>query len=379
MGAVYLAHDTQLDRQIALKVSHFTGADGPEVLERFYREARIACTLAHPNLCPVHDVGQIDGVYYLTMPYIEGKPLREFIRKGRLPTQQTAAGLVRLLAQAMQAAHDRGIIHRDLKPANIMITPDKQPVVMDFGLARRLPGSTDVRVTQSGALLGTPAYMPPEQVNADVKAMGPGCDIYSLGVILYELLTQRLPFEGPLGELMTRIMRDPPPRPSQFRPDLSPALEAICLKALQKKPADRYPSMNDFATALEQYLRGDLQVLSKSLDAIQAYELCPEDSPPPAREEPAPQAEFLPHPAEVPKRQEGRRRRRSRRTFVDALEDFVATIQGAMFRVKLYVLVGIFLLLLMSVCNSFLRYWQGPSLPARPGGAGPEQKQGPGR
>ncbi len=254
MGAVYLAYDSQLDRQVALKIPHFSH-DEVELRERFFREARAAATLDHPNLCPVFDIGEQDGVYYLTMAYIEGKSLSEYLRSDKLFTPKVAAGLVRVLALALQEAHDRGVIHRDLKPANILIKQKKKPVITDFGLARR-SSRQDERLTQSGAIMGTPAYMSPEQVNGDANAMGPGCDIYALGVILYELLTGRPPFEGPMGLLMAQIALDPPPPLTEFRPDLDPVLEAICLKALAKRPQDRYRSMKAFAEALESWLAG---------------------------------------------------------------------------------------------------------------------------
>jgi hypothetical protein len=254
MGAVYLAHDTQLDRPVALKVPTFgPGEEG--LRERFFREARAAAALRHPNLCPVFDLGEQGGVPYLTMAYIEGQSLSAYLRsKERLPPRE-AVRLVRALAEALQEAHDHGIIHRDLKPSNILLNDRRQPVVTDFGLARRT-ASQDERLTRTGAIMGTPAYMPPEQVNGDVAAMGPGCDIYALGVILYELLAGRPPFEGPMGVLIARIVLDPPPSLTGLRPDLDPALEAICFKALAKQPEDRYPSMRAFARALESWLDG---------------------------------------------------------------------------------------------------------------------------
>ncbi len=184
MGSVYLAHDTQLDRPVALKVPHFTPEDGPEILERFYREARAAATLAHPNICPVYDVGEVGGVPYLTMAYVEGKPLAAFLKDGKPVLAAQAAAVVRKLALALQEAHARGVLHRDLKPANVMINARKEPVIMDFGLARRV-NKEEVRLTRKGAVLGTPAYMSPEQVGGDPDAVGPRSDVYSLGVILY--------------------------------------------------------------------------------------------------------------------------------------------------------------------------------------------------
>ncbi len=253
MGAVYLAQDTQLDRPVALKMPHFETGDGPQVLERFFREARAAATLQHANICPLHDVGQIDGTPYLTMAYIEGKSLAAFAASRPLTARQSGL-LVRKLALALQEAHKRGVIHRDLKPENVMIDRRGEPIIMDFGLARRTRGQ-DTRLTQQGSLLGTPAYMPPEQVSGDVNATGPASDIYSLGVILYELLTGRLPFHGDAMAMLSQVLMDEPPRPSTLRPGLEPEMEAICLKAMAKKSEDRYASMAEFAAALTDALR----------------------------------------------------------------------------------------------------------------------------
>jgi hypothetical protein len=250
MGAVYLAKDEHLDRLVALKVPHF-GPDDPTALERFHREAKVAATLTHPNLCPVYDVGALDGVHYLTMPYIEGRPLSALVCSD-MP-EADAVDLVRRLALALEEAHRKGIIHRDLKPGNVMLNERGDPVVMDFGLARRAnPG--DVRLTQSGIVVGTPAYMPPEQLEGAGAPLGPACDVYALGVILYELLTGRLPFQGTMAQLVCQVMMDPPPPPSRFRPGLDFRLDDICMKALAKKPEDRYPSMAALAAALQQIL-----------------------------------------------------------------------------------------------------------------------------
>jgi serine/threonine protein kinase/tetratricopeptide (TPR) repeat protein len=254
MGKVYLAHDNQLDRLVALKVPHVTEEDNPEHLQRFLREAQAAANIDHPNICPVYDVGAIDGVHYLTMAYVEGKPLKELVPAGKQLPQLQVAFLVRKLAQTLAEAHARGIIHRDLKPSNIMINQRREPVIMDFGLARR-DSKGDARLTQSGTVIGTPAYMAPEQLAGDIHAMGPACDIYSLGVILYELLTGQLPFKGNITALMAQIISKEPPLPSTLRADLDPALDAVCQKAMAKKLADRYGSMSAMADGLSIYLR----------------------------------------------------------------------------------------------------------------------------
>ncbi len=254
MGSVYLAHDTQLDRQVALKVPHFA-ADQGEALERFYREARTAGRLQHPNICPVFDVGEADGVHYLSMAFIDGEPLSARTREYARRPPREAAALVRTLALALEEAHRQGVIHRDLKPSNVMMNRRGEPVVMDFGLAREVQAAAAVQ-THQGTILGTPAYMAPEQARGDVTAMGPGCDVYSLGVILYELLVGRVPFDGPTLDVLVQQVRDEPPPLGHLRPDLDPHVEAICRKAMAKEPSRRFLSMAELAQALDDYLKG---------------------------------------------------------------------------------------------------------------------------
>jgi predicted Ser/Thr protein kinase len=252
MGSVYLAHDPQLDRLVAVKVPSLpTGpaAARDDLAARFLREARAAAGLRHPNLCPVYDCGEIDGILYLTMAYIDGRPLSSLVRPGEPLSQRQVVDLVAQIALGLQEAHEQGIIHRDLKPANVMINRKGQPVVTDFGLARRAGGRDEARLTQPGILVGTPAYMSPEQV-AGSDPIGPASDLYSLGVILYELLTGRLPFDGPLATLLPRVLHEEPIPPSRWRPDIDPALERLCLQALAKTPAGRPASMAAFAGAL---------------------------------------------------------------------------------------------------------------------------------
>jgi serine/threonine protein kinase len=225
MGTVYLAQDAELDRPVALKAPRFRPED-QEAAERFTREGKAAAALRHPNLCPVYDAGEIDGVRYLAMAYIEGSPLSRAARLPPVPPAE-AVELVRKLALALAEAHEHGVVHRDLKPSNIMITPRGEPVVMDFGLARRL-GTEETRLTQQGALLGTPSYMAPEQIDGDLRAMGPACDVYALGVILYELLTGQVPFRGTLTAVLRQIATEPPPPIASVRPEVGPELEAVC-------------------------------------------------------------------------------------------------------------------------------------------------------
>jgi formylglycine-generating enzyme required for sulfatase activity/serine/threonine protein kinase len=255
MGTVYLARDTKLDREVALKVPSL-GGDGPAAvdLDRFFREARAAASVSHPNVCPIFDVGEIDGTPYLTMAYLEGQPLSHLVKPAGLMSPDRAALIVRKLALALQEAHSRGVIHRDLKPSNVMVTPRGEPVVMDFGLARR-DRTIELRLTKTDAIMGTPAYMAPEQIGGDSSKIGPACDIHALGVILYELLTGRLPFQGPGLAIFAQIVAQKPVPPSRYRPGLDATLEALCLKGMAKNPADRHASMADLAAALTDYLR----------------------------------------------------------------------------------------------------------------------------
>src|SRR6266542_3035239 len=252
MGTVYLAEDIQLGRRVALKVPHFDPLADPEQLKRFYREAKTAARIEHPNICPVFDVGEIDGIHYLTMPFIDGTPLSQLAASGEPWQPRQATELICQLAEAVHALHRQGLVHRDLKPSNVMVRLEGEPVLMDFGLAKQLQ-SADQNLTATGAVMGTPGYMSPEQV-LDASHSGPGTDIYSLGVILYELVAGRRPFEGPVAAVYAQILHSAPAPPSLVRPGLDVQLNAICLKALAKKPEERFPTAQALADALVRYL-----------------------------------------------------------------------------------------------------------------------------
>ena len=257
MGSVYLARDTNLRREVALKVPKFSSETNPQLIERFYREARSAANLSHPNLCPVFDVGEIDGTHYIAMAHIKGKPLSHYVQSEKPPEPRVAATIVRKVALAMEDAHKSGILHRDLKPANIMIDHRKEPIVMDFGLACPQDNGDESRLTREGVLLGSPAYMPPEQLTGKTEVIGPTSDVYSLGVVLYELLTGRLPFDGVESTiaLIGRILSEVPKDILDVRSGIDKALANICRKAMAKDTAQRYPSMKAFASDLARYLR----------------------------------------------------------------------------------------------------------------------------
>lgn len=255
MATVYEALDTKLQRKVALKVPHKSVAADPEYMSRFIREARSAATLFHPNICPVFEVGDIGETPYLTMAYLEGKNLSDYILEEHPIPPKRTANIVRKIAQAMDVAHKQGIVHRDLKPSNIMIDARKEPVIMDFGLARRDGGGEESKLTQDGLLIGTPIYMAPEVAKKGAAFSGAITDVYSLGAILYELLAGRPPYKGTVQAVLVQVMRGEPKPPSTHREDLDPHIEAICLKAMAKDPQDRYASMAEFAAALKDYIQ----------------------------------------------------------------------------------------------------------------------------
>ncbi len=256
MGTVYLAQDTELGRHVALKIPKLgRHASDSETVERFYREARIAARLSHAHLCPIHDIGRWRGVYYLTMPFLNGETLAARIRReGRLDVA-SAVRFARQIAEAMDVVHRAGIVHRDLKPANILITEPGNAVVMDYGLAR-WHAADDAGLTRSGVVLGTPAYVAPERINQpDNSGPSLSADIYSLGVIFYEMLSGSAPFRGSFQEIIWQaVSRDPQPL-DEVRPGLDAMLVDICRRAMAKDPGDRFDTMSAMALAIEEYQR----------------------------------------------------------------------------------------------------------------------------
>jgi serine/threonine protein kinase len=267
MGTVYLARDSQLERRVALKIPKVDDND-VELTERFYREARAAATLHHRNICPVHDIGEFEGVRYISMAYIDGHPLSAYVDSAKQQSERSIAIIARKLAIALEAAHHEGVIHRDLKPANIMVDKQNEPVIMDFGLARQLNKNESSRLTQNGSILGSPAYMSPEQVSGDINRVGPSSDIYSLGVIVYELCTGRVPFDGPITAVLGQILTQEPEKPSTFRPDLDPRLEAICVTMMAKQPEDRYHSMVEVAQVLTGFIKSKCRTHEDAAGAV---------------------------------------------------------------------------------------------------------------
>lgn len=255
MACVFLAEDTELDREVALKVPSFTQASSPEMVERFYREARSAAALRHPNICAIYDIGQHEGINFISMDYVQGRSLADYAASGKRQPERQVALVVRKVALALEEAHSKGLIHRDLKPANIMLDRRGEPIVMDFGLARSFANLEETRLTREGSLVGSPAYMSPEQLEGD-QDLGPATDIYSLGVVLYELLTGRLPFEGGMASVIGQIIHVDAPSVSTVRSGASPELDAICQRAMAKSPEDRFDSMAEFAQALTDFIKG---------------------------------------------------------------------------------------------------------------------------
>jgi serine/threonine-protein kinase len=264
MGVVYQARQTKLGRIVALKMI-LSGAHAAEAdLARFRTEAEAIARLQHPNIVQIHEIGEHGGLPFFSLEFCGGGSLEKKLNATPLPSRGAAA-MVAVLARAMQAAHEKGVIHRDLKPANVLLAEDGTPKITDFGLAKKLDEASQ---TATGAVMGTPSYMAPEQAGGKSKAFGPACDIYALGAVLYECLTGRPPFRAAtaMDTLLQVVSEDPAP-PRLLNPNVGRDLETICLKCLEKDPRRRYESARALAEDLERYLAGE-SISARSLNLV---------------------------------------------------------------------------------------------------------------
>ncbi|PWT92074.1 MAG: hypothetical protein C5B55_06990, partial [Blastocatellia bacterium] len=264
MGIVYLAVQTELNRLVALKM--LTGHYGPDELQRFLEEAETAAGLSHTNIAHIYEVGEHDGTPFFSMEYVECGTLADRLRKEPLDPRE-AAELMISVARALHHAHHNRVVHRDMKPANILIDQDGVPKVADFGIAKRL--DEDSQLTRTGAVIGTPTYMAPEQAKGLSRHVGPAADVYSLGAILYEMLAGRPPFlpEDSETPITIRVLTDDPVSPAFYNSSIPRDLENICMKCLEKEPPNRYESAAAFAEDLRRYL-DDETVLAKPPSTI---------------------------------------------------------------------------------------------------------------
>jgi serine/threonine-protein kinase len=295
MGTVYDGWDPVIGRRVAIKTVRLLGDADPEVqegLERFKREAQAAGRLTHPNIVGVYDYGETDETAYIVMEFVEGPSLKDLLdARERFPIEETARIMDQVLA-GLQFSHEHGVVHRDIKPGNVMIAKGGRVKLADFGIAR-IESSV---MTQDGTMLGTPAYMSPEQLMA--QTVDARSDIYSAGVVLYQLLTGERPFEGGLTAIIHKALNTVPPRPSEIAVTAPPSLDAVVARAMSKRPADRYPNADSFAEALRSALADPAAgepLPAPVQDDDATFIARPAGAPPPA---PAPA--LAPSPAPIP-------------------------------------------------------------------------------
>ena len=267
-GVVYRARDPLMNREVALKLPLAATFQSEEALTRFVREAQTAGRLAHPNIVTVYEVVVREEQIYIASAFIEGETLDAAIQRGNISFKQIAE-IIRRLADALDYAHGQGITHRDIKPANIILDRDGQPHLLDFGLAKL--HDERLKASQDGQVMGTPAYMSPEQAKGGERdTVGPASDQYSLGVVMYELLTGRCPFDGPLESVIYSVIHKEPPAPRSLRADIPRDLETICRKAMSKEPAQRYASSAELAADLHRW-QTDLPIRARRVGPIERF------------------------------------------------------------------------------------------------------------
>jgi|GEM_PF-3287207 len=264
MGVVYKARQVSLNRIVAVKMILAGELAAEEDVLRFHTEAEAAANLQHHNIVKIHGVGEHEGQHYFSMEYVEGQNLGQLIHGVPLPPKR-AARYMQQIAEAIDYAHRQGVLHRDIKPSNVLVDGFDHARVMDFGLAKRV--EADSRLTATGQILGTPAYMSPEQVTGDSRQVGPAADVFSLGAVFYELLTGRPPFQGRSHfEILLQVRDVDPELPQKVNPQVPRELAMICLKCLEKDPARRYPSAGALADDLARFVNGDsISIASMSL------------------------------------------------------------------------------------------------------------------
>ena len=255
MGVVYRARQRSLDRVVAIKMIAFGPGSSPDFIKRFRAEAVSAAGLHHPKIVAIHEVGIHEGRHFFVMDYVEGQSLARLVGNQPLPARRAAAYL-KTIAEAVHYAHERGILHRDLKPSNVLIDAQDQPHLVDFGLARRLEGDSELTVT--GQVLGSPHYLPPEQAAGQRARVSRRTDVYALGATLYHLLTGHPPFQAEsLAQTLDLVLHADPVAPRLLNPSMPRDLETICLKCLEKEPARRYPTARVLADELGRFQAGE--------------------------------------------------------------------------------------------------------------------------